>query len=157
MKYTQTRTQADTLALALPLCTQKPHSSSVHLIKPQDLGNKTVNPLLSVRVARQGWLHIMQDERRVALSLKLASWSPALSASQTPSYSMPVEHWFSTLLAHMIPPFLRGKLPGWKKKGLPVIDWSTALLNSGYKLREMRREGGGRVRMKTVHSGAFAC
>lgn len=35
----------------------------------------------------------------------------------------------------MIPPFLGGKLPGMKKNknGLPVIDWSTVLLNSGYK------------------------
>lgn len=33
-----------------------------------------------------------------------------------------------------------------------MIDWSTELLNSGYKLREMRREGGS-MRMKTVHSG----
>ena len=65
---------AHTVALALPLCTQKPHSSSVHLIKPQDLGNKTVNPLLSVSVARQGWLHIMQDERRDVGWLYHSNW-----------------------------------------------------------------------------------
>lgn len=94
--------------------------------------------------------------RGVALSLKLASWSPVLSASQTPSYSVPVEHWFSTLLAHIIPPFLRGKLLGWKKKGLPVIDWSTALLNSGYKLREMRREGE-QWGWRQCAAGGFAC
>ncbi len=66
---------------------------------------------------------------------------------------------FHTVSSHDSP-FPQRKIAGMKKEGLPVIDWSTALLNSGYKLREMRREwdqGGGRGRMKTVHSGAFAC
>lgn len=47
---------------------------------------------------------------------------------------------FHTVSSHDSP-FPQRKIAGMKKKGLPVIDWSTALLNSGYKLREMRREG----------------
>lgn len=94
----------------------KPHSLSIFLKNPHDLGNQTVNPLLTASVARQGRLHL--DERRDAGRLYRPGRPrrAALSASQTLSYSMPVEHWFSTLLAHMIPPFLRGKLPGMKKR-----------------------------------------
>lgn len=46
---------------------------------------------------------------------------------------------FHTVSSHYSP-FPQRKIAGMKKR-LPVIDWSTALLNSGYKLREMRREG----------------
>lgn len=48
--------------LTQPLNTEY-QSASIHLINPQDLGNKTVNLLLRVSVARQGRLHIMQDKR----------------------------------------------------------------------------------------------
>lgn len=50
---------------------------------------------------------------------------------------------FHTVSSHYSP-FPQRKIAGMKKKkthGLPVIDWSTEVLNSGYKLREMRREG----------------
>lgn len=65
---------------------------------------------------------------------------------------------FHTVSSHDSP-FPQRKIAGIKKKGLPMIDWSTALLNSGYKQGEMSGEGeqGGRVRMKTAHSGVFAC
>ena len=78
----------------------------------------------------------------MALSLKLASWSPALSSSQTPKlFYASGALIFHTVSSHDSP-FPQRKIAGMeKKKGLPVIDWSTALLNSGYKLREMRREG----------------
>lgn len=60
---------------------------------------------------------------------------------------------FHTVSSHYSP-FPQRKIAGKKKKGLPVIDWSTALLYSGYKLREMREGGeqGGRDerRMKMV-------
>lgn len=44
----------------------KPHSLSIFLRNPHDLGNKTVNPLLTASVAQQGRLHITPDERRDA-------------------------------------------------------------------------------------------
>lgn len=144
----------------------KPHSSSVHLINPQDLGNKTVNPLLIVSAARQGWLHIMQNERRDMGRLYHSNWPHGAHA-----LCQPVPKLFyasGALIFHTVSshdsPFPQRKIAGIKKKkGLPVIDCSTALLNSGYKQREMRGEGeqggreGGWVRMKTVHSGVFAC
>lgn len=106
-------------------------------------------------------MHITLDERRDVGWLYHSNWPHGARRSlpaRLPSYSMPVEHWFSTLLAHIIPPFLRGKLPGWKKKKDSLWSIGRLQLNSGYKLREMRREGeqeGGRVRMKTVHSGGL--
>lgn len=77
------------------------------------------------------------------------------SASQTPSYSMPVEHWFSTLLAYIIPPFLRGKLPGWKKQ--TPYD-RLVLCATEFRLQAGGEEKKGRARreeerMKMVHSG----
>lgn len=71
---------------------------------------------------------------------------PTLSASQTPSYSMLDEHWFSTLLVHMIPPFLRVKLLGYKKKDSqwligPLCYWIQ--VTEGDERRESAgREGG---------------
>lgn len=80
--------------------------------------NKSVNLLVTVGANLQAQLHIIQDEKLDVGWLYNPNWlhGAQFSASQTPSYSMPVEHWFSTLLAHIIPPFLCGKLRGCKKK-----------------------------------------
>lgn len=63
----------------------------------------------------------------MALSLKLASWSPALPASQTPKlFYASGALIFHTVSSHYTP-FPQRKIAGMeKKKGLPVIDWSTA-------------------------------
>lgn len=122
-------------------------------------GNKTVNPLLTASAAQRGWPHIMQNERRDVGRLYHSNWprgAGALSASQTPSYSMPVEHWFSTLLAHMIPSFLRGKLPGEKKKKKDSL-WSIGPLRcwiqvtSGERWGEREGEDGDSAQWGCLH------
>lgn len=132
----------DTVTLTAIMHTN-PHSTGIHLINPQDLGNKTVNLLLRASVARQGWLHIMQDERRDMGWLYHSNWPHGAQCSlpaRLPSYSMPVEHWFSTLLAHMIPPFLRGKLPGWRKKKKDSL-WSIGPLRYWIQVTSWGRWG----------------
>lgn len=52
----------------------EPHSSSVCHLNPQGLVTKTVNPLLIVSVAQQGWLHIMLDERWDMGQLYHSNW-----------------------------------------------------------------------------------
>lgn len=92
----------------------KPHSWSVHHIKLWDLGIKLLTcSWWWVRLGRGGCISCrMRDETWGGFISQTDLMESMRSASQSPSYSMPVEHWFSTLLAHMIPPFLRGKLPG---------------------------------------------
>lgn len=63
--YTRVHT-AETVVLEWPLRTQSLIAQNTHLINSQDLGNKAVNPLLTVSVAQQEWLHIMQDNKRDA-------------------------------------------------------------------------------------------
>lgn len=134
----------------------KPYGISVHLINPQDLGNKIVNLLLRVSVALQGQLHIMQDERRDVGWLYHSNWPHGARYSLPARLQVILCQWsidFPHCQLTLFP--LSSEENCWEeKKGLPVIDWSTALLYSGYKLREMREGGeqGGRDerRMKMV-------
>lgn len=114
----------------------KPHSLSIFLRNPHDLGNKTVNPLLTASVAQQGRLHITPDERRDAGRLYhsgRASRSHALCQPDFKLFYASGALIFHTVSSHDSP-FPQRKIARDEKKGLPVIDWSTVLLNSGYKL-----------------------
>lgn len=126
-----------------------PHSSSIHCMNPRDSGNKTVIPycckwawLNGAAAYNAGW----QTGHGAASSLKLASWSPVLLASQTPKlFYASGALIFHTVSSHDSP-FPQRKIAGMKKRTLcdRLVHCATEFRLQSEGEREEReiREGG---------------
>lgn len=126
----------------------KPHSSNAHLINPQDLGNKTVNPLLTVSVAQQGWLHIMQDKKRDVGWLYNSNWPHGAHGLCQPDSKL--FYASGALIFHTVSShdsfFPQRKIAGIKKKDFlwsigPLCYWIQVTSRGRWGQREYR-EGG---------------
>lgn len=141
----------------MPVVYTEPYSLSIFLRNPHDLGNKTVNPLLTASVARQGWLHITLDERQDTGWLYRsgrASASSALCQLDSKFFYASGALIFHTVSSHDSP-FPQRKIARDKKKRTPcdrLVHCATEFwLHAVGGLGGVKRVGG------IVHSGVFAC